>query len=139
MIDLSVKPKTLFSIQNVIFKSVHISREGQVSTPLDIQLFSEIKVREQERPDLLQVDLRVTSSEDSPVTLQLEVVGLFRLIEGEEQPDKAAIHQFVFNTGVFSLWPTMSYMVRTVTTHMGMSPLSVNMPVDFQRSFDEED
>lgn len=131
MVDWGEKPVALFTVQDVFLKSIEISRANQITRPLQLELFTEIKVRDQKRPELLQVDLKLSSIKESAVMVQMELVGLFNLREGEEPPDKQAVHHFVLTSGVYSLWTAMNHMLKSVTTHMGMNSISVQMAGPF--------
>lgn len=120
-----------FQLSNYFFKSIEISRIGQLPESISLDLNTQIRIREQDHPDRLQVDFRLLTDESQPLDINIEMVGLFNLIEGEAEQEQELIRSFVLDRGLFMLWSIMSQMVKQVTSQMGMSPLNVAIPPEF--------
>lgn len=120
-----------FQLSNSFFKLIQISRVGQLPDPVNLQLETQIRTREQEQPDILQVDFRISTPGNQPVSINIEMVGIFNLIKGEPEQDLEAIKEFVLDRGLFMLWSIMAQLVKQITAQMGMKPLNVVTPSEF--------
>jgi hypothetical protein len=62
----------------------------------------------------------------------VEVVGLFDLIEGQPEPDRSIIGDFVNERALFMLWPHVTHTVKQITGQMGVNPVNVRTPDTFE-------
>ena len=105
---------------------------------LNLTFGVEVRVQEERFPDTLQVDIRLKTLEDQPLTMHAELVGLFSLVDGAPQPVRDIIPDFVNNQALHMLWPYMAQMLRIVTGQMGTNPINIKTPHEFQIELPED-
>lgn len=122
-----------YKLKDVLFSTVKFERgivpEGQVLAKFDVQ----VKTIDEGFPKSLQVNLKVETSEESPVDIRLVLIGLFELLEEQDEPGPEIIPDLLNERVLFMLWPYITQMVMQTTTMMGIPP--INIPTPFQYNF----
>ena len=116
-----------FDLVNAFFIVLHFERERILPSPMEMQFEIQIKVVDKDFPRI-QVNLRTTNRDQSPLKLEVELVGLFDYIGDNPEKDRGLIADFVREKGLCMLWPYFSQITRMITGQMGMNPLEMRMP-----------
>jgi hypothetical protein len=129
---MNQKARFPYRLDNAFFMSLEVNRLPQMPDRLDLGFGVQIRVVEEKFPDVLQVDIRLETLEDQPLTVQAHLVGLFSLVDGVSKPARDIIPSFVNNQALHALWPYMAQMLRIVTGQMGTNPIDIKTPYEFQ-------
>jgi preprotein translocase subunit SecB len=89
---------------------------------------TEIKIVEQEFPRL-QVNVKVNTKEDAPVSFNFEMVGIFNYIGESKHYESELNKEFVSKKALDLIWVLAVQTVRIITGQMGMNPIQLNTPV----------
>ena len=117
-----------FRLDNAFFISLHFARVPEMPDQIELNLPAQLKVREENYPSRLQIDLKLETEDDSPLSLCLELVALFDLLEGYPEPERSIIPDFVNEQALHMIWPYMTQMVTQVTSQMGMNTQQLQTP-----------
>lgn len=118
--------------QAFVIKSV-FERAATIPDPLELKFHSSIRIEEEHYPKEFTIFLR-TLTEDIPdpsLKVFVELVGIFSLVEGNNEPDKSIIDDFLNQQALFMMWPYFAECVLIATTQMGMQPIRLNTPYTF--------
>ncbi len=118
-------------LNNAFFITLEFHRTPELPDAIEIQFSVEARVHGKDFPDKLQIHLKVEAVENQPLTLFMELVGLFELVDGAPRPDHSALPDFVNERALYMLWPHVVQMVRQVTAQMGMNPVHFPTPYNF--------
>ena len=116
-----------FDLVNAFFIVLHFDRERILPNPMEMPIEIQIKVIDKDFPRI-QVNLRTINRDQSPLKLELELVGLFDYIGDNPEKDRGLISDFVREKGLCMLWPYLSQIARMITGQMGMNPIEMRMP-----------
>lgn len=119
-----------FKLVNVFLISLSMSRINELPNPLELQVAVEVKYIEPGFPTL-QINMKVSSTQDAPLSFNLEAVGLFEFIGDDTEYDRELNREFVFERGLHMLWIFISQTIRLITSQMGMNPLNLQAPISF--------
>jgi len=120
-----------FRLHEAFFTSLEFSRMPEIPEPLHLRFSVELKVHSEGLPDALQIDLKLETLEDQPLTMILELVGLFRGSGDQTQLEDDQVSRFINERALFILWPYIVQMTRFVTAQMGISPVNIEVPLQF--------
>jgi hypothetical protein len=120
-----------FQLTEAFFTTIEFRRASEVPEPLHVRFNVQLRVHGDRLPERLQVDLKLETVEDQPLTMVLEVVGLFVGVEGQLEPDSSELSRFVNERALAMLWSYMVQMTRLTTSQMGMSPVKLATPAEF--------
>lgn len=126
-----------FLLERAFFKSVKFDREAEVPDPIELNFSVGLRVHEEHFPDGLQVDVKIETQGEQPLSIRLELIGMFSLVEGFPEPEPDIIPAFINEQALHMLWPYIAQMARQITTHMFMGPL--DMPIPYVFDFRPED
>ena len=127
-----------FRLDNAFFKALEFHRIPKLPEPLQFEITSEIRIHSGRFPEALQVDLKVSTAPEKPLTFCVELVGIFELVENQPAPDADMIECFVNERALHMLWPTAEQMIRLITSQMGMNPLKIPRPYEFTVALEEQ-
>jgi preprotein translocase subunit SecB len=116
-----------FNLVNIFFVTLHFHREPAIPDVMGFQIEVQIKVIDKDFPRL-QVNIRYRTMDQSPLKLEVELVGLFDYIGDNPEQDHALITDFLRDKGVHMLLPSISQIIRIITGQMGMNPLDIHTP-----------
>jgi preprotein translocase subunit SecB len=126
-------PRYPFNFINAFIKSAHFERKESLPETLEVKLKIDTKVLDDiEQPDKFQVLLRVGTETEREFSFSVEVIGFFDCIESKVSCDPDIRLNFLKNRGLFILFTYVKSYVHSMTSQMGMSPLNLSMPVEFQ-------
>jgi len=126
---MTPEQKYPFKLVHAFFSAIKCERKPQMPEHIETNLLGQVKIDRDNYPHKLQVNLKLESSEDSPLTVHLELIGLFELLDGYPEPDIDAIQGFLNEQALHMLWPYAKQMILQMTGQMGMNP--VNMPTPY--------
>lgn len=121
----------VFQLTEAFFKTLEFRRIPEIPDSLSVQFNVQLRVHSDKLPESLQVDLRLETLEGQPVTIALEVVGLFKGADDQPRPDSDELSLFVNERALFTLWPYIVQMTRLTTAQMGMDPVKLPTPHEF--------
>ena len=111
-----------YRLERAFFISLQFARPPQMLDATPMQFAVNLIFEPEELPDKFQINLRIQSEPDAPLTISAELVGCFGLVEGQPQPDDTIVADFVAERALFQLWPLVRQMVGMVTGQMGIDP-----------------
>ena len=120
-----------FRLTHAFFKTVEFDRAPSLPDPLQVDFSTQIRVHEDRLPDVLQIDLKIETESDQLLTFNIEMIGVFNLLEGQPRPDRPMVNQFVNERALYMLWPYSEQLVRVITSQMGMNPLNLRTPYEY--------
>ena len=123
-------------LDSAFFTRIEASRTPQVPELCELNLSFAVRIHTDKFPQHLQIDLRLESVPDRPVTLCVEMVGQFSHVEDEPLLGKDALVSFVNERGLHVLWPYVARMVRDITSNMGTNPIDLVTPYRFEVTSD---
>lgn len=121
-----------FRLSHAFFTSLKFFRNPEVPNELQLQLSTAVRVLEGNFPERLEIHLKLETLGEPPLMFSIELVGLFDLIEGEPEPERSIIPNFVNERALYMLWPYLSQIVRNITGQMGTNPLDLPAPFSFE-------
>jgi preprotein translocase subunit SecB len=128
-----------FKLNNVFFGRVALERAPKMpEEEIKINFEVQVKVIDEQFPDVLEVQLRVETSDEQPVKMNVIVVGKFVPIEGFPEPDHSIVRSFVNERALHTLWAYLDQIVTQVSAQMGMEPIRLISPPEFNYSPQEE-
>ena len=119
-----------YEVINIFLISLTFKRGNAAPPPLELPISSEIKMVEPEFPRL-QVNVKVSTPEDTPISFNFEIVGVFNYIGESKQYEKDLNKEFVSKKALDLIWVHATQMVRMITGQMGMNPVQLKTPVFF--------
>lgn len=122
-----------YKLVNIFVVSISLRRDTQLAPK--VELPTEIGIRQVE-PEFprLQVSMKVSSPQDTPVSFSLEVVGLFDYIGPKKEYDRALNKEFVQERASHMLFVYCTQLIRLVSGQLGMNPLQLGGPISFDLS-----
>jgi len=128
-----------FELTDAFFTSLEFRRVPEMPQPLDLKFNVQLKVHRERLPEILQIELKLATFEDQPLTMILELVGLFRSPEDQLQPGSDDLSRFINERALVALWPYVVQMAKLVTSQMGIAPVKIRTPhsFDFAREASE--
>lgn len=122
-----------FQLINVIFINLKLFRAPDI--PKEPIKFV-IENKNMDFQDKLQVNLRVRSSENSPVNIDLELIGFFEYLDDNSKKDKDLINEFIQKQAILMLWPYIQQMIKVITSQMGIEPINLPFQLTHESSKD---
>lgn len=126
--------KHFFKVNNIILAKVHLERPPQLPEKIELELRISIRIIKDRLPDILQVIINATTSEEQDVQIDISIVGLFGRNDGMPDPSDNDISEFVAQQALFGLWSRIDQTVVTLSAQMGMSPIHLDHPIKFDLS-----
>ena len=121
---MTQQTKYPFKLESAFFARVALERIPQLpDEEFEIQFSVQGKTVEEQFPDVLEVQLKVQTLGEQPVTIDAIVVGKFILIEGAPEPDPSIIQRFLDEQALCILWAYLDQMVVQMTAQMGIKPI----------------
>jgi preprotein translocase subunit SecB len=117
-----------FDLTNTFFICLDFQRGSEVPPNLNIGVMAEMKVVDEHYPDHFQVNLKISSQNDTPIKFSLEMVGIFSYTGNQPDQDKNKFIDFLNDQGFLMIWPFLTQMVRFLTSQMGMQVLNLKFP-----------
>lgn len=121
-----------FELTDAFFTSLEFRRVPEMPQPLNLNFNVQLKVHGERLPEILQIDLKLATFEDQPLTMILELVGLFKSPEDQPQPGSDELSRFINERALVALWPYIVQMSKLVTSQMGIAPVKIRTPHTFQ-------
>lgn len=116
-----------FKLEAAFFSCVNCRRSPHVPDNWNIEFKGLVKVEDKNFPKI-EVFLRFETVHKEPVSIEIEVVGIFTHIPDQPLPDRSIVLDFVNERALFMMWPYASQMILQVTAQMGMTPITVTTP-----------
>lgn len=120
-----------FRLGNAFFTNLQVSRLPAMPDQLTMKFAVDVRIQDHKFPNELQVDVRLRTLGEQPLTLNIELVGLFGLVDGAPEPSPDIISDFINQRALFMLWPYLVQMVKQVTAQMGTNPVNITTPYSF--------
>lgn len=120
-----------FALVNVFFVCLDFQRQPAVPNEIALGIVIEIKVVAENFPGTMQVNIKISSHEGDPLKLSMELVSLFNYTGNNPDQDKEKFIDFLNDRGFIMVWPYLNQMLKFITSQMGMQPLNVNFPPEF--------
>ena len=122
----------IYTLVDTFFKCIEISRLSEVPDPLEMEFDITGKVMSEYLPNRLEVHLGVTSravdEANDPVHVDVELVGIFELVDKSQEVDDEMAKDYLTQIGFFLLLPYIEQLVRVNSSLMGMRPLKISIP-----------
>ena len=77
----------------------------------------------------LQMNVKVSTPEDTPISFSFEIVGIFNYVGESKQYEKELNREFVSSKALDLIWVLAVQTVKIITGQMGMNPVQLNTPV----------
>jgi len=122
-----------FQLKNMFLTSLSFTRANEISSTIEIPIEIGVQYIEPKFP-LVQVNMKISSGESALINFSTEIVGLFDYIGSQNTYDTELNREFVFEKGLFMLWPFGIQMIRLITGQMGITPLNIQTPTSFAGS-----
>jgi preprotein translocase subunit SecB len=119
-------------LERVFFTDIKVKREPVVPEPLQVGFSSQVKTVEKDLPEKLQVNLKTTSIESSPVNFDIELVGIFTRIDKNIIIGGDDLVEFMNERALPTLWPYLVNLVFQLTSQMGMRGIFIPTPANFE-------
>lgn len=129
---MTKKDLPAFELTDAFFTSLEFRRVPEMPQPLNLSFNVQLKVHDERLPEILQIDLKLATFEDQPLTMILELVGLFKRPEDQAQPGTDELSHFINERALVALWPYIVQMSKLVTSQMGIAPVKIRTPHAFQ-------
>lgn len=126
-----------FELTEAFFTTLEFRRTPEVPDALNVRFNVQVRVHGEKLPENLQVDLRLQTLENQPVHMVLELIGLFRG-NPETSLEPAELTRFINERALFLLWSYIVQFTKAATAQMGMAPVRLKTPLDFQLYPEEE-
>jgi preprotein translocase subunit SecB len=125
------KRKYPLKLDDAFFGQLEFKRLPKMPDQLEIYVGIQVKIVDRDFPERLEVHLKAETDEDSPLTIRVVVIGLFSLIKGEPEPEPNLIQDFVVDRALYMLWSYIDHIVTQNTAKMGIKPIRLRWPIDF--------
>lgn len=116
-----------FNCKDTFLIALEMSRKPDIPVGSKLQLEAQFKVIMDNYPDQFQVNIRLKSTEQSPIKFKTELVGLFGHNGSDPERDKLLINSYLNDSGIPIIWPTFLPVLRMVAAAMGVN--GVNLPL----------
>ena len=137
MNHITDKARFPFRLANAFFTALEARRPPEIHDASKLNFSIQIKVIEEHFPERLEVNLKVETTANQPLTLKIELVGLFDLVDGQPVPERGIIPDFINERALFQMWPYITQKMRNLSIEMAANP--VNLPVPYSFSFASSD
>lgn len=125
------EPKFPFKLSHVFFVTLKFHRAEHVPNDTRLEFDATVGLSDENFPNSLNVLLKLETKVDQPVEIQLELVGIFELIDPIYAPSKEMIAPFINEQAMFMLWPHLSQIMRQVTALMAIPAVDMKIPYQF--------
>lgn len=120
-----------FHFKKAFFIKIVLERTPIAPNEEDLEFKAETKCQlnsfEQEHRTL-QINLRMSTVKDKPFNFSLEMVGLFEVDRGIDDPNQDLVVDFVNNRGLPLLWPQFLPAMSSLTALMNIKEMSLPIP-----------
>jgi hypothetical protein len=130
-------PEHPFQVVDIFFTTLHFSRVSVAPDNVTMDLEFTSLVNTGKLPNRLQVGLRVRSKASEPVSILIEQIALFDLLEGLPVPTQEVVEAFIRERALFMMVPLVRDAIRDTSVSMGMKPVVVPIPYHFDFMLDE--
>ncbi len=121
-----------FKHVSTVFSQVEYKRQNVLPSQFEVPLRVELKlVDNPELPKRLQINLSVQCDDSGPVSFLLIAVGLFDYVQSSENPAKQQKMDFLRQSGLAIMWPTLLRMLHFLNLETGTSQLNISPAIDF--------
>jgi hypothetical protein len=134
---VSQKIRFPYKLESTFFTEVHFQRKEVVPEPLDLSMGLQLKTNSNEMPGKLHVALKFETTPDQPITIILELIGTFIVVDEDFEADGDFVIEFINERVAFMLWPHISQMVRSISGQMGIA--SLNIPTPYAYFFGDDE
>ena len=118
-------------LNRAFFARVRFERIPKMPDKLGIYIALEAKIVDAHFPEVLEVHLKAETPDEQPLMMEVEVIGIFGLIEGAPEPDRSIIQDFSVERAFPVLWAYLDQMITQVTAQMGIAPVRLSAPAEF--------
>ena len=121
-----------FKHVSTVFSQVEYKRQNVLPSQFEVPLRVELKlVDNPDLPKRLQINLGVQCDDSNPVSFLLVAVGLFDYTQTPDNPTKQQKIDFLRQSGLSIVWPTMLRMIHFLNLETGTSQLKISPSIDF--------
>lgn len=117
-----------FRLDTTFFSLLHFSRQPNISGEFQLSIISQLKVVDDEYPQKIQINLRVTTQKEQPVFFDIELIALFSHVEDQPLFPKEDFQDFINQRALFMLWPYIVSEVHESTAKLGTPPITLVTP-----------
>jgi hypothetical protein len=127
MINVTKYP---YELIRIFLISLNLRREAEIPSPIEMPVSTEVKFVESSFPHL-QVHMKISSPQDTPISFSFEIIGLFDYVGDKKEYDRELNNMFFSDKALHMLWVYGTQMIGIITGQMGMNPLQIKTPVEF--------
>ena len=131
-----------FRLTNTIFSRLTFTRQPEVPGNLQLKINANVQMHLANLPDGMQVDIRLETLDEQPLTFAIELIALFETIDNESEGDEIdpqLAKDFVNQRAFYMLFPLVRQKISEITYIMGVKPVNLPMPVSVEIPLDEDD
>lgn len=128
---MTPETKYPFKLTHVFFSTVNCRRKPEMPADIETEFSIQVRVEHGDYPQKLQVNLKIESPDDSPLTVQLELISIFELVEDLPKPAVSEVMDFLNDQALHMLWPYVKQMISQLTGQMGMNPVNIPTPYSY--------
>jgi hypothetical protein len=124
-----------YELRDVFFINICTKRAPVVPDALTLTFNIGVRIAAEQWPQL-EVAIKIeTRPEDQAVTFAVEVLATFEAVPAEPRLRQAAIVDFINQKSLPLMWPYADLMVRQLTAAMGVAPVKVMLPLQFEMPY----
>lgn len=131
---MTQKTQYPLKLNRAFFAQVRFERIPKMPDELGISIALQAKIVDVHFPEVLEVQLRAETPDGQPLMMEIVVIGIFGLIEGAPEPDRSIIQDFLVERAFPVLWAYLDQMITQVTAQMGIAPVRLSAPAEFDYS-----
>lgn len=121
-----------FKHVSTVFSQVEYKRQNVLPAQFEIPLRVELKIVDNpEQPKRLQINLSVQCADAGPISFLLVAVGLFDYVQSSDTPTKQQKIDYLRQSGLAIMWPTMLRMIHFLNLETGTSQLNISSTFEF--------
>lgn len=120
-----------FQLINIFAVSISIRRDGTLPKQIELPTNVAVQYTEPGFPRV-QFAMKIEVAEDLPISMRLEVVGIFDYNGTKKKYDRGLNKEFAEERALHMLWVHSNQLVKAVSAQMGMNPLEMKNPAEFR-------
>ncbi len=130
MSDETIKANLFFPfrLEAAFFSLLHFSRQPTLPDNSQLSISTQLKVVDDEYPQKIQINLRVTTQKEQPIFFDIELIALFSHVKDQPLFSKENLQDFINQQALFMLWPYIVSEVHESTAKLGASPITLKTP-----------